>query len=76
MVKAKQWTEYIVRCRRWVRDPAGKKVWQTVDLPAATEQQALDFYHDLQKGNSALEDPEIIVRTVTEHPYNNGVFKT
>lgn len=61
-----QWTEWIVRCRRWVRNLKGEKVWETVDLPACDEGQARSFYKDIRKGDGALEDPTVHVRTITE----------
>jgi|HubBroStandDraft_3_1064219.scaffolds.fasta_scaffold246220_1 hypothetical protein len=77
------WTEYVVLCRQWIRDLSGKKVWRTVELTAADEEQALQFYHDLTSKNtyvptgtaivmekkSSLERPKIIVREITERAY-------
>lgn len=62
----KTWTEYSVRCRRWIRGPGGKKIWETVNLGAANAEQALYFYDDIKSKPSALERPQLIVRTVTE----------
>lgn len=65
-MSAREWTEYIVRCRRWVRDLSGKKVWETVDLAAVDEKQAHQFYDGIKKDGGALKDPEIFIRTITE----------
>lgn len=59
--------EYIVRCRRWVRNLSGEKVWETIDLGAADREQALQFYEDLLDNPlGALESPKPMVRLVTE----------
>jgi hypothetical protein len=62
----REWTEYIVRCRRWVRDSSGEKVWETVDLGAVDLKQAQQFYDDIKRGDGALEKPNIFARTITE----------
>ena len=65
-MSAREWTEYIVRCRRWGRDLGGKKIWETVDLSAVDKKQAQQFYDGIKRGGGALEDPEIFIRTITE----------
>lgn len=79
-VKRKEWTEYSVRCRRWFRHRSypGKKIWETVNLSAASEEQALYFYNDIKakvasegKEEATLINPVIVVREIVEYPYRH-----
>lgn len=64
----KEWTEYAVRCRRWIRNISGKKVWETVNLNAVDEAQARQLYDDITNDGGALEDPQIFIREIRERP--------
>jgi hypothetical protein len=65
--KPRRYTEYIVRCKRWVRNINGEKVWETVDLKAVNEGQARYFYDDIRKKKGGvLKKPTIIVRDIIE----------
>lgn len=74
VIKKKVWTEYSVRCRRWGRTLSGAKKWETVNLGAASEEQALQFYHDIRRKEpgGVLERPQIVVREITERPYRHS----
>ena len=71
MARLTQKTEYVVRCRRWVRNSKGEKVWEKIVLKAAGEKQALQFYNEILAGDmGSLEPPvKIVVREITERPY-------
>lgn len=65
--ETRSWDEYGVRCTRWVRDISGKKVWETVNLGAADEKQARQFYAEIKHGQKgALLSPQLIVQHITE----------